>query len=106
MTEIQVTGFSPLLYSPFNVGPGQQGYNPNLDSSISRNVFPGEVYVNPTVTYDASARTGMNLQVYGVINNLMDRAPPQYALNAFSDNGANYYDVIGRTYTLGVRFKW
>lgn len=105
-TEVQVTGFSPLLYSPFDVGPGQAGYNPALDNSISRNVFPGEIYVNPTVIYDAINRTGLNLQVYGVINNLLDRTPPQFALNAFSDNGANYYDVIGRTYTLGVRFKW
>ncbi|MDB6043058.1 MAG: TonB-dependent receptor, partial [Gammaproteobacteria bacterium] len=105
-TQVQVTGFSPLRYSPFNVGPGQPGYAPNASNSISRNVFPGEVYVNPTITYDTETNSGVNLQVYGVVNNLMDRAPPQYALNAFSDNGANYYDVIGRTFALGLRLKW
>ena len=104
-TQLQLTGFSPLLYSPYDLGPGQAGYDPSASDSISRNRFPGEVYANATIRYDVPVGAG-DVQVFGIINNLMDRAPPEYVLNAFSDNGANYYDIIGRTFTLGVRLSW
>lgn len=101
-TQVQFTGFSHILYNPTLVGPDSPNYKPAASNSISQNEFPGFVYTNLTVSYQATK----NLQGFAVIDNVFDRYPPTYALNAFSTNAADYYDTVGRRYTVGVRVKF
>jgi outer membrane receptor protein involved in Fe transport len=103
--QFQFSGFSSILYNPADVGPNSAAYNPNLANSISRNLFPGMVYVNWTGTYNLPLTGDKSLQFFGVVNNLFNHTPPAYALNAFSFNEADYYDVIGQTFEIGARFR-
>jgi iron complex outermembrane receptor protein len=103
-TQLQLTGFSDMKFSPLSVGPGEAGYNPNLPNSISKNVFQGMIYANLNLRY-AMQVAGIETEWFGIVNNVTNREPPEYALNAFSFGTANYYDTIGRSYQLGVRMK-
>lgn len=54
---------------------------------------------------------GDNFQVYGGINNIADKKPPQLGGSAIAgeaDSGTNQgtYDAIGRSFYLGLRFVW
>jgi iron complex outermembrane receptor protein len=73
-------------------------------------VYPNNVgnvfYTDTTVTFDIMPDTG--LSSFFSINNLFDRDPP--ATPSFLISGSNYsnrtlYDLIGRQYTLGLRYK-
>jgi len=99
---LQLTGFNRLTYNPTLVGPDSANYNPAAANSISQNQFRGEIYANLMGGY----QTSDHLKFFGVINNLLDRKPPNYAINAFSTNAADLYDTVGRSYKLGVRFNY
>ncbi|AOH84983.1 hypothetical protein AWL63_14490 [Sphingomonas panacis] len=80
------------------IGPDQTGYSPALFNSISNNVIPAVTYFN----FGASLNIGsekVRSEVYFVLNNAFDKAPPLPAIN----NNA-YYDLLGRAYRIGVRF--
>ena len=45
-----------------------------------------------------------SFEVRGSVNNMFDRSPPR---NPFSYNGDDgYYDMYGRTFTLGANYKF
>ena len=100
-TTPRVFALGDCPWSPA-VNGRHRGPNPAASNSISQNDFPGFVYTNLTVSYQATK----NLQGFAVIDNVFDRYPPTYALNAFSTNAADYYDTVGRRYTVGVRVKF
>jgi outer membrane receptor protein involved in Fe transport len=79
-------------------GPDQVGYNPALTTSISDNNIPAVAYVDLGFRY--SFGPDKQVQVYFNIDNAFDRDPPLPA------NGSAYYDLMGRTYKGGVRFKF
>ncbi|MEJ0034771.1 MAG: TonB-dependent receptor [Gammaproteobacteria bacterium] len=57
--------------------------------------------------FDFSARhyTTENLQIFGTVRNLFDKAPP-YAPTSFGyPTNPVFYDVIGRTYRVGFRYE-
>jgi iron complex outermembrane recepter protein len=73
-------------------------------------VYPNNVgdvfYTDTTITYDILPETG--LSTFFSISNLFDRDPPPTP--SFLIAGSNYsnrtlYDLIGRQFTLGVRYK-
>jgi len=78
-------------------GPDQAGYNPALATSISNNNIPAVAYVDIGLRY--SFGPNKQYMIYFNVNNLLDRDPPLPA------NGSAYYDLMGRTYKGGVRFK-
>jgi outer membrane receptor protein involved in Fe transport len=45
------------------------------------------------------------VQLFGAINNLFDKDPP-VAPSSFGPTNNVLYDVIGRTYRVGVRFSY
>jgi iron complex outermembrane recepter protein len=78
-------------------------------NSIDYNHVDGRNYTDLTLRYDLSGN-GVEWQLYGTINNLMDRDPPASPTRTglpASILGTNptLYDVVGRQYTAGVRFK-
>jgi len=79
-------------------GPDQAGYNPALATSISNNNIPAVAYLDLGLRYSLGA--SKQYTVYVNVNNLFDRDPPLPA------NGSAYYDLMGRTYRAGVRFKF
>lgn len=87
------------------VGPDSALYDPQFSNSINVNHFPAALYVNWTLQYDVLRDNGRSLQVFGIVNNLFDKDPADYAIIAFA-SGGNPYDVIGRTFKVGARFKF
>jgi outer membrane receptor protein involved in Fe transport len=73
---------------------------PNVDSRF---------YVDASLAWTVVNRDGRNVQLYGVVKNLFDKDPPVDPSNFFLSPLATnpiLYDVIGRTFTVGVRFKY
>ena len=60
------------------------------------------------ITVKANVGTTRRLEIFGTVNNLFDRAPPDIPGGSFQldyPTNASLYDVVGRTITAGVRFK-
>ena len=96
------------------VGPGV--YSTDLTqgccaaNTIADNSVAGYVVFNLGAQYDLKALGG-NVQLYGLVNNLLDRAPPfvpSGAAGGANESSTNpaFYDVIGRMFKVGVRFKY
>jgi iron complex outermembrane receptor protein len=72
--------------------------------------------VAPYVLFNLGAQIdlkpfGRNVQLFGLINNVLDRAPPFVPSGAAggtneSSTNAAFYDVIGRMFKVGLRFKF
>ena len=76
--------------------------------TINDNSIGGIFYMDLNLTYTVAVPGELN--IYGEVNNLLDRAPPIAPL-AYGRTGSvsvnpQLYDVIGRRYTLGVRYKF
>lgn len=100
---LQMRAFSHIRYSPLFFGPGEAGYDPTKNTSINKNTFAGQALFNLNLAYDF-ALGGRKMQLFGNVNNLFDRHPPEYAIAAIN-LGGNPYDYVGRTFKLGFRFE-
>ena len=96
---------SSILGDATLVGPGQSGYDPKLPNSINKNTWPSAVYVAWSAQYDIVNKDGRKLQVFGVVNNLLDKQPPAATLIGLL-NGGNPYDLYGRRWRVGIRFAY
>jgi iron complex outermembrane receptor protein len=85
-------------------GPGLYDVNLTYDD----NHVDSEFLVNTTMSYTFERRQGRSLQLFGAINNLLDNDPPVAPYNFIfgSPASASVHDVIGRRYSMGVRFKY
>jgi outer membrane receptor protein involved in Fe transport len=81
------------------IGPDDPAYRTSLANSINDNTVPAYVLWNAFGQVDVTDK----IQVFAAINNLFDKAPPQsLTLNSYF----TFYDVIGRSYRLGVRYNF
>jgi outer membrane receptor protein involved in Fe transport len=80
------------------VGPDDPNYNPASSNSVSDNTIGSYSLVNLGASYDFG-KSGRR-EVYFVVNNLSNRAPPLPA------NNNAYYDLMGRVLKVGVRFSF
>ncbi|PZQ58749.1 MAG: hypothetical protein DI570_17300 [Phenylobacterium zucineum] len=99
---LQVRTFSKIRYSALFFGPGEDGYDPTLSTSINKNTFPSHVYFNLNGAYDFE-QFGRKFQLFANVNNLFDKDPPAFAIAAIN-LGGNPYDYVGRTFKVGLRF--
>lgn len=107
LLSAQVRYLSGGKYDATLLGPQDAGYAPTLNNSISDNRVPAAAYVNTTIQFDVGKSGGPDFQVFGTINNLFDKDPPRSpALNGTNPVNTVYYDVIGRTFRVGVRAKF
>jgi len=86
------------------IGPGQSGYSPALANSTNKNTYPAMIYWNWSGSYDI-LQGKRQLQVFAVVNNVMDKDPPTTAIIGLI-NGGNPYDLAGRAFKFGLRFKY
>ncbi|WP_160738138.1 TonB-dependent receptor domain-containing protein [Altericroceibacterium indicum] len=104
--QIQVRHISGGRYNTSLIGPDEDGYDPALPNSISDNSVGAWTYLNLNASYDVWRDGERNLQLFGVINNLFDKDPPVDLPSSFGPTNNVLYDVVGRTYKVGVRFKY
>jgi outer membrane receptor protein involved in Fe transport len=73
-------------------------------NSIANNTFPSATYFNISMTYNLINTKSRRFQLFGGIDNLFDKQPPEFA--AIGLVNGNPYDVIGRVYRVGLRFNY
>jgi iron complex outermembrane receptor protein len=86
------------------IGPDEPGYDVTLPNSINDNHVEAVTYFNIAANYSIFERDDRKVQIYGAIDNLFDRDPP-VAPQAIQTN-PYLYDVLGRTYRVGLRFSY
>jgi len=99
-TSVQFRWISQSHFDNSLVGPDDPSYSPTLVNSTSNNIVPARGYVNLGASYNIGSEIH-RIELYGAINNLFNQAPPLPAIN----NNA-WYDLFGRTYRVGIRFKY
>jgi iron complex outermembrane receptor protein len=108
-TSLMVRYTSPLTFDPTLIGldgltPGSAEYlaRAKLSNSINRNKWPAAVYFNTSFAYtflEDEEKTG---EVYFNVDNLLDKKPPVVAISI----SGSPYDLVGRSFKLGVRFNY
>jgi iron complex outermembrane recepter protein len=104
--QVQVRHISGGVYDVTRVGPGQAGYNPLSPISISDNSVASVTYVNLNAQYTLWQRGEQRVELFGVVNNLFDKDPPNDIPSSFGPTNNVLYDVVGRYYRAGVRFAF
>ncbi|MEN3747038.1 TonB-dependent receptor [Sphingomonas sp. HF-S3] len=99
-TSVQYRWISRSHQNNAQIGPDDPDYSPTLVNSISNNVIPAIGYVNLSASYNLGTPQKRN-EVYFTINNLLNQDPPLPAIN----NNA-YYDLLGRSFRVGVRLAF
>ena len=102
--DAQVRYVDGILIDATFIDPTDRGYDPKLPNSTNINHQPNPVYLNMSLNYDLMNKDGRQVQVYGVANNIFDVTPPPGSSN--TNNNGSVYDVIGRVFRVGVRFKY
>ncbi|AXB80129.1 TonB-dependent receptor (plasmid) [Novosphingobium sp. P6W] len=74
--------------------------------NINDNSIPSRFYVNLSAQYKLLDSDLGNVEIFAVINNLMDKDPPLVPVYGVGATNFAYYDVIGRSGKVGVRFKF
>lgn len=78
--------------------------------TINNNRIEGAFYLDASTSYDLKMG-GRTLQLFAAVNNLLDKDPPVVAPgpagSAYATPATNQslYDLLGRTYRVGVRFS-
>jgi len=109
---VQVKTNSEMKYNINLIGPDDARYNPTLSTSINRNLFPAMAYWNMGASYKIIDKSGRRLELYGVVDNVMNKNPPAGTFGVFQNMGTGAsggyspYDPIGRYFKLGLRFQY
>ncbi len=70
-------------------------------AGVNINHASSTFYTNLAVTADVSGKADKSIEIFARINNLFDKGPPF----PITGEGASIFDVVGRAYRVGVRFK-
>jgi len=93
------------IYNADFIGPRQRGYNVALGNSSNINDVPAALYFDVVGQFDFSSGSNGGIVAYAGINNIGDRDPPRRpGANTVGNNVL--FDPVGRTYMLGMRFKY
>jgi outer membrane receptor protein involved in Fe transport len=108
-TRGPLRGFLQLRYIGNGVYDTQNGIGLN-NWILADNTVGSITYVDTRVSYNLSI-SDSNVEIYGNVTNLFDRAPPlvpyySAAVAAAFQYNAGLYDVVGRRFTLGVNVKF
>jgi outer membrane receptor protein involved in Fe transport len=108
-TALQVKYTANLVYDTTLVGldgltPGTAEYNSVAakSNSINRNIWPEALYFDMRFAYDFVKTDGKRLQLYLNIDNITNKKPPIVAISM----GGSPYDLIGRSFKVGARFRF
>ena len=83
------------------VQPGDKDYNPASPISVGPMNVNSRFYLNWTGSVNVINSGKRKIQFYGVVNNLLNATPPFPATQV-----AGFYDRIGRSFKVGVRFEY
>jgi hypothetical protein len=113
----KITGNLSYVNGPFTaftqvrfIGSGKISalYNLNNIWDITNNSVASATYLDARLSYAFDVAGSGQLELYGEVNNLLDRAPPvvpQYS--TFGTNPTQFnptlFDVLGRRFSIGIK---
>jgi len=103
---VQVRYVSSGLRDSTLIGADQAGYSAALANSVNRNKVGAYATVNLNASYAIINDGAHKVEVFGVVNNLFDRDPPNYLATGFGGTNNVLYDVLGRAYRAGIRVSF
>jgi outer membrane receptor for ferrienterochelin and colicin len=104
--QVQVRHIAGGRYNTSLIGPDEDGYDAALPNSVNDNRVGAWTYVNLNASYDLWRDGDREVEVFGVVNNLFDKDPPVDIPSSFGPTNNVLYDVVGRTYKVGVRVRY
>ena len=104
-TTLQARYIDGGYYDVTYVGPQDEGYDPALPNSINDNRVDSALYFNLTARYAFAFGNDRSVEIFGVINNLLDKKPPLAEQNAYPTN-PTYYDQVGMAFRGGLRIRY
>ena len=90
-----ITNTDGTLAATSVIGPEDAGYTAARANTISKNRYPGQYFVNPSVSY----KVNDNMTAFLNVDNVLNKAPPPLTSSAI-------YDLIGRRYRIGLRMNF
>lgn len=99
-------GFNGSIQARY-IGGGKYSSTYTADG-VNKPYINGELLFNLSASYEIPLKDNNSFTVFGVVNNLFDKDPPINPGSFIIATATNpvLYDVIGRTLTVGVRFKF
>jgi outer membrane receptor protein involved in Fe transport len=88
--------------------PSDEGYAAAMATATRQNtVNDNHVASFTTFALNGSYRFGQDerYQLFGQVNNLFNKSPPSVP-SASAPSSATWFDLIGRSYRVGVRFEF
>jgi outer membrane receptor protein involved in Fe transport len=82
--------------------PSQPGYVNTASSAVNNNQVPARIYFDLSATYRIPTRNGRSMEIFGAINNLLDRNPPGIPDPTVGTNQI-LFDPVGRAFRIGAR---
>lgn len=106
LTTLSARYIAATQFDANRIGPDDSRYAAlaaTASNTINYNRFPSAVYLD--LYAEAKVATGRtNMTVFGSVQNLAGKDPPQFAAIGIS-SGGNPYDLIGRRFRVGVRLR-
>ncbi len=62
--------------------------------------------MNPNAQYRLWQGGDRHVELFGVVNNLLDKDLPNNSPSSFGPTNNVLYDVVGRSYRLGIRLNY
>lgn len=97
-----------LMFTGRYVGGGKYSNAFVEGVDINNNHVSPRFYLDASVGFDVMNSDGRKIQLFGVVNNILNQDPPIIPIGfqlGLQTNTA-HYDVVGRSYSAGVRFKF
>ena len=72
---------------------------------LDKNNYPAFVYLDLSAQYDLTER----VQLYAKVENVLDKDPPLIAngtITIAASAGSQFYDLRGRFFGFGARYRW
>ena len=85
-----------------SLGPEDAGYTPTHPESIETNRIPDYINWSFNGAYSFTFNN-VDMQLFGNINNLLDKDPPIAGTGTGGNANPTFYDPIGRTFRVGLR---
>ncbi|WP_249276374.1 TonB-dependent receptor domain-containing protein [Sphingomonas baiyangensis] len=85
------------------VGPNDPGYSITSPNSVDDNSVPSRFYLDFTARLNVDTADGRRFQLFGTVNNVLDRDPPSLP-GPFGGTNQILFDPVGRAFKMGARF--
>ena len=93
------------IFNALWMGPDDPNYAVTKPLTVNDNTVGSALYLNMNGSYNFTVLNDNSLQLFASITNLANKEPPSAPSATYPTNPV-FFDQIGRTYRVGVRFSY